>query len=187
MTAYERVLTDFSSGSRQSLADAHLSAIANGGNFTGTSYETECTLSAQDLLCLAGNATVELAMVAQLFDIAAEGNRIPALKSIAGGISRLTARALEVHARDTGYDAEIWIRTAVEETEVTMLDDRDALFDGLALDGLTVSLARRSAAGIHAALACAPADRMGVPGHIAAALGASVAIYMIAEDAQHDA
>jgi hypothetical protein len=47
--------------------------------------------------------------------------------------------------------------------------------------GETVELARRTASCIFAALACAPADRMGVPGHVANALGASVALFMIAD------
>jgi hypothetical protein len=47
-------------------------------------------------------------------------------------------------------------------------------------------LVRTAAGGIHAALACAPADRMGVPGHVASALGACVAMFMVAEAALND-
>ncbi len=186
MTPFERALAEFSSGPRQALADAHLAAIASGGNFTGTSYETECTLTAQDLLCLAGNAAVELAMLAQIFDAAPADEPRRALKTVAAGIARLTARSLEVHARDTGYEPGVWISSAVDETELTMLADCDELFDGLIEASPAVCLSRRAAAGIHAALACAPVDRMGVPGHIATALGAAVAMFMVADDAQGD-
>ncbi len=187
MTPFERALAEFSAQGRQVVADGHIAAIAGGGNFTGTTYETECTFTAQDLLCLAGNAAVDVAMIAQIFEATeAGGEHARMLKDASAGLARLSARALEVHARDTGYDPQIWISSAIDETEIMMIDDRDELFAGLRAGGEGVALARRSAASIHAALACAPADRMGVPGHISAALGAAVALFMIADAAEFD-
>jgi hypothetical protein len=86
-----------------------------------------------------------------------------------------------VHARDTGYDPDAWIARALEETEMVMTDDHDPMFDGLRTGGESVALARQIASCIFAALACAPADRMGVPGHVANAHGTSVALFMIAD------
>jgi hypothetical protein len=182
MTPFERALVELGSQGRESIVRAQGAAIAVGGNFTGTTHDVEAACTTQDLLCLAGDATVDLAMIAQLFEAASttpEHARM--LRSAAAGVARFTARALEVHARDTGYDPDVWIARALDETEIVMTDDRDPLFTSLRAGGETVELARRTASCIFAALACAPADRMGVPGHVANALGASVALFMIAD------
>jgi hypothetical protein len=187
MTPFERALVALGEHGRESIARAHGSAIAVGGNFTGTTYEAETTCSTQDLLCLAGDASVDLAMIAQIFEAApTTAEHAELLRSASAGVARLTARALEIHARDTGYDPEVWIAGALDETELVMSDDRDAMFDGLRAGGETVTLARRIASSIFAALACAPADRMGVPGHVAAALGASVALFMVADSTEDE-
>jgi hypothetical protein len=182
MTPFERALVELGSQGRESIARAQGAAIAVGGNFTGTSREAEIACTTQDLLCLAGDAAVDVAMIAQIFEAApATTDHAMMLRSASAGVARLTARALEIHARDTGYDPELWIARAHDETEIVMTDDCDPLFESLRAGGETVELARRIASCIFAALACAPADRMGVPGHVANALGASVALFMIAD------
>jgi hypothetical protein len=186
VTAFERALVQLGNAGRESIASAHGAAIAIGGNFTGTSYDAELALSTQDLLCLAGDASVDLAMIAQVFEAAPDTDEhAELLRAASAGVARLTARALEIHARDTGYDPDVWIAGALDETELVMSDDRDPMFTGLRAGGETVTLARRIASSIFAALACAPADRMGVPGHVASALGASVALFMVADGDPH--
>jgi hypothetical protein len=187
MTPFERALVELGERGRDSIARAHGAAVAVGGNFTGTSYDIEATCSTQDLLCLAGDASVDLAMIAQIFEVApsADGHA-EMLRSASAGVARLTARALEIHSRDTGYDPEVWIAGALDETALVMSDDRDLMFAGLRAGGETVALARRIASCIFAALACAPADRMGVPGHVATALGASVALFMVADSIEDE-
>lgn len=185
MSYSQRLTLDFSEGSAQAVRGAHVSAIAAGGNVTFTTREDEQLCSAQDLLCLAADAAVDMAMLAQVFEVCDDGGEhVELLAETASAVARLTARALEVHARDTGYEREIWVDRAVEETQFMLFSDEDALFEGERSGGSTVSLARGTAASLHAALACAPADRMGVPGHISQALGASVAVFMIARDAE---
>ncbi|MBJ7353230.1 MAG: hypothetical protein JHC98_00235 [Thermoleophilaceae bacterium] len=187
MTPFERALVELGRRGRESIARAHGTAIAIGGNFTGTSYDIETACSTQDLLCLAGDAAVDLAMIAQIFEAAPTADEHAAmLRSASAGVARLTARALEIHARDTGYDPDVWIAGALDETALVMSDDRDLMFNGLRAGGETVTLARRIASSIFAALACAPADRMGVPGHVANALGASVALFMVADSFQDE-
>jgi hypothetical protein len=187
MTPFERALVELGERGRDSIARAHGTAIAVGGNFTGHTHEYEKTCSTQDLLCLAGDASVDMAMIAQIFEAAPETEEhAQLLRDAAAGVARLTARALEVHARDTGYDTDVWVAGALEETELVMSDDRDPMFSGLRAGGESVALARRVSSCIFAALACAPADRMGVPGHVANALGASVALFMVADSSQHE-
>src|SRR3954451_19252109 len=121
MSPFERALVELGEQGRASIAHAHGVAIAVGGNFTGTSYDIESTCSTQDLLCLAGDASVDLAMIAQIFEAAPETDAHAAmLRSASAGVARLTARALEVHARDTGYDPEVWVAGALDETELLM-------------------------------------------------------------------
>lgn len=187
MTPFERALVELGQRGRESIALARGTAVAVGGNFTGQTAELEKTCSTQDLLCLAGDASVDAAMIAQIFEAAPDTyDHAQMLRDAAAGVARLTARALEVHARDTGYDPEIWIAGALDETELVMSDDRDPMFTGLRAGGESVALARKVSSSIFAALACAPADRMGVPGHVANAHGASVALFMIADSSQHE-
>lgn len=183
MSPFERAVVELGVRGREAVEQAHVASVAVGGNFTGSTHEDERTCTAQDLLCLAGNTTVDAAMVAQVFE-ATDGaaEHADLLRETAAGLARLTSRALEVHSRDTGYDQEVWVANAVDETELLMCADSDALFEG-GRGADTVMLVRSAAAGIHAALACAPADRMGVPGHVATALGSCVALYMVAEAA----
>jgi hypothetical protein len=187
MTPFERALVELGNQGRESIVRAQGAAIAVGGNFTGSSREAETACTTQDLLCLAGDAAVDVAMLAQIFEAAPDtGDHARMLRQASAGVERLTARALEVHARDTGYDPDVWIARALDETEVVMSDDSDPLFENLRAGGETITLARQIASCIFGALACAPADRMGVPGHVANALGASVALFMIAGVADSD-
>jgi hypothetical protein len=187
MSPFERALVELGARGRATIAHVHEVAIAVGGNSVAMTHEIERTCTAQDLLCLAGDAAVDLAMIAQVFEVAPDGGaQARLLRETAASVARMTARALEVHARDTGYDPDVWIARSLDETEFVMSDDRDELFDGLRAGGESVSLARSTASNIFAALACAPADRMGVPGRVAAALGTSVAVFMIADSALLD-
>lgn len=179
-----RPILDHSVGSRQTVADAYVSAIAHGANFTGTSQQEESICSAQDLLCMAGDAAVDAALLAQVFEVVGEGgDHARMLREAVAGMARLTMRALEVHARDTGYDATVWADRAADETWFLLTDDCDELFEAPSRAGESVVLARRAASSVMSALACAPADRMGVPGHVADALGTCVALFMIADGA----
>lgn len=186
MTDFVRPSFDFSDESRQAVLDAHGYAVANGGNFTCSSRDDEALFTAQDLLCAAGEIAVDVAMLAQAFECPTGGSseRARALRDAASGMARMSARALEVHARDTGYDRDVWVQRAHEETEFRLCEDTDALFEELRAGGETVALARTAASKIFSALASAPVDRMGVPGHIAEALGISVTLVMIARAAE---
>jgi hypothetical protein len=90
-------------------------------------------------------------------------------------VIRLAHRALEVHARDVGYELGPWRRRAVLEASVTLttgaVEDRD--------DELGVAAARLTdaAAALAAAIAAVPTDRIAVPEHLASALGAWLACY----------
>jgi hypothetical protein len=88
-------------------------------------------------------------------------------------------RALEVHARDVGYEFGAWRRRAALEASATLaagsVEDR-----GDELDDAAARLADASAA-LAAAIAAVPTDRMAVPAHLASAVGAWLACYAQAE------
>lgn len=184
MGAMGRPVFDFSPASREAVAGAYSAAVACGSDFTGTTREEERACSAQDLLCMAGAAALDVAMIAQRFEASrtAAGNA-RMMRTAAAGLARLSARALEVHARDTGYDPGAWIERAGEQTGFLLFDDFDPLRDGRRDDGESIVLARAAASAVLTALALAPVDRMGVSEQIAEAIGASVALFMIADAA----
>lgn len=190
MNPFLRAQVPMGSRGRHVVSRAHAAAVSCGSDLTGRNRDDESIFSTQDLLCAAGDAVIELAMAAQLFDahvvlgVELTEDHARALRRTASGVARLTARALEIHARDTGYDPEIWFADARDETERLMADDRDALFEPSARG--VVDLVRMASGEIFSALAATPADRMGVPGHIARALGIAVALFMIAATSDHD-
>lgn len=187
----QRATVGMGAAGRAAIADARDAAIAIGGNFTASTHESERACTAQDLLCIAGEAAVDMAMVSQLFQAqvacdpaASEKTTLESarlLRETAAGTARMCWRALEVHARDTGYAPDVWVSESIDETTLWMSADTDPLFEGAPVDAL--AMAREAAGAIFSALACAPADRMGVPGHVARALGTSVAVFMIADAA----
>lgn len=187
MSPFERALVELGAGGRDAIVHAHAAAVASGGLLATSTSESERLCSTQELLCLAGNEAVDLAMVAQIFEAAPlQREHVEILREVSARTARMTARALEVHARDTGYDPGVWITAALDETEFAMSDDHDELFPCLRAGGECVGLARAVSSRIFGALNALPADRMGVPGHVAAALGASVALFMIADSCHID-
>lgn len=194
MNPLARAQVPIGSSGRDAIERAHAAATAAGIDFTRSGSESERLLSTQDLLCATGNAVVDMAMLAQAFQVQSEfdgeivshaaHDQARALRDAAAGVARLTLRALEVHARDTGYSTDVWLADAADETEHLMTDDHDPLFTPRL--PTVIELAREVASDLFAALAAAPGDRMGVPGHLARALGASVALFMVAETTFQD-
>jgi hypothetical protein len=89
---------------------------------------------------------------------------------------RLAHRALEMHALEVGYRAEMWVARAVEgtgdELGESVADDEDlpVAFEQARLATLALTRATASTAN----------EPMLVPGQIAEALGHLLAIYLVA-------
>ncbi|MGB1582929.1 MAG: hypothetical protein ACPHCI_03990 [Solirubrobacterales bacterium] len=194
MNPLARAQVPLGSSGRDEIERARDAALAIGGTFCNSHRESERLCTTQDLLCAAGNAVVDQVMLAQVFHaqslldddfVSAEAHdQARALRDASAGVVRMTARALEVHARDTGYCQAAWLTDSLDETERLMTDDRDPLFDPMT--PTVIAMARSVARELFSALAAAPADRMGVPGHVARALGASVALFMVADFTYND-
>ncbi|MGH2906215.1 MAG: hypothetical protein ACRDKI_05535 [Solirubrobacterales bacterium] len=161
-------------------------AIAHGVDSLGFDSELECTLTAHDLMARAGEQSIDVALVAQIFNAQARaGSEIPAadaretarlLRDVTSGNVRFVARALEVHARDTGYSVDVWLATAYSTAQVLLGDSRDA--GQTRISAMPPLFARVAARSLFEALAASVSDRMAVPGHLADSLGANVALYM---------
>lgn len=161
-------------------------AIAFGVDSTGIDAEAESTLGAHELMCRAGEASIDLALVAQIFKsqirqpekIPAETLHVTArmLRDTAAGSTRLVARALEVHARDTGYASDVWMITAYDTTNLFLLDSFETGRTRLA--AVPPLFARIAARSLFDALAASNCDRMAVPGYLADSLGANLALFL---------
>jgi hypothetical protein len=86
-----------------------------------------------------------------------------------------------VHARDTGYSAEVWMLTAFDTTSLFLQDSRDAGRGRMSV--MPPLFARIGARSLFDALAACNADRMAVPGYLADSLGANLALFMHAQTA----
>jgi hypothetical protein len=164
-------------------------AIAYGIDSTGIDADTERTLGSHDLMCRAGEAMIDLALVAQIFKSQVRlGDALPAstleatsrmLRDTSAGCTRLVSRALEIHARDTGYSRDVWMITAYDTTNLFLLDSLDIGPSRIAnVPPLFTRIAARS---LFDALAASRSDRMAVPGYLADSLGANLALFMHAQ------
>ena len=172
---------DIDDGSIDSLERIYNEAVCAGGALSRPADE-ERLHSALELLAQITTHTPYLALVvvelAGAGDAAAQCLAREARRHTAVAI-RLAHRALEVHARDVGYELGAWRRRAVLEASATLaagcVEDRG--------DELGVAAARLgdASAALAAAIAAVPTDRMAVPGHLASAVGAWLACYAQAE------
>jgi hypothetical protein len=160
--------------------------LAFGADATGIDDETELTMTSHDLMCRAGEASIDLALIAQVFksqirkgaDAPAGDIRTSArmLRDSSAASTRLVALALDVHARDTGYSNDAWMLTAYDTTSLFLLDSLDAGDSRLAT--VPPLFARIAARSLFDALASSNSDRMAVPGYLADSLGANLALFL---------
>ena len=173
---------DIDDGSIDSLERIYNEAVCAGGALSGRPADEERLHSALELLAQITTHTPYLALVvvelAGAGDAAAQCLAREARRHTALAI-RLAHRALEVHARDVGYELGAWRRRAVLEASATLaagsVEDRG--------DELGIAAARLgdASAALAAAIAAVPTDRMAVPDHLASAVGAWLACYAQAE------
>jgi hypothetical protein len=166
----------------------HRWAVAHGAHATGCSAARERESSSHTLLCVAINHLVNVAVLGERLEMesaivgdpgdALLENLVRALRDSSAGGTRLIWRALEVHARDVGYAIQPWEAQAVELT-AALLRDMTREFPTL-LRPSPVEVARAALLELSDALADGGGDRMGVPGRLAAAMGYSAAVFMLA-------
>jgi hypothetical protein len=93
----------------------------------------------------------------------------------AAALVRLAHRALELHARDVGYDPRPWRDSAIRRVGVALADICPEAGDEL---GLAVLEVDRASHELAAAITAIPVDRMAVPGHVAAAQAECLSCYV---------
>jgi hypothetical protein len=181
----QRAMAVAASASAEEVEYAYWAAVAEGQANTRCDAVSERAYGPLRLLALAGLRTPELALHAQLLDLA-DLHQLDSLVLDAGcltaaGTMRLLHRALEAHAAEVGYADLAWIAHALSRAR-------------RALDGLALASIEGNAAAIHdqlllgaralaRALAATAEDPMRVPDDIATALAHLLSVYMVASEA----
>jgi hypothetical protein len=97
-------------------------------------------------------------------------------RAAAAGALRLTVRALELHARDLGYDPHHWLARSLGGADAVCALARDQ--DTPEADR-PITLVREATAELLAALLSLESDRMAVPGHVCDALSDLLVLYLL--------
>jgi hypothetical protein len=189
MTPRDLLLRAFPASDRESVRSGLDSAIAFGRDCAGIDAETEATMGAHDWMCRAGESLIDLALVAQIFKAQVRLNEevliddfchtATMLRDTAAASTRLVARALETHARDTGYAIDVWTSTAFDTANLFLQDSQDA--GPTRVSTMPPLFSRIAARSLFDALAASNSDRMAVPGYLADSLGANLALFMHAQ------
>ena len=171
-------------GSIDALERMYDEAVCVGGSLSTWRTHEERLHSAIELLAHITTHTPYLTwLVLELADargaaaecLAREARRHAAL------VIRLAHRALEVHARDVGYELDAWRERAVLEADAALsaawVEDRD---DEL---GLATAAVVDATFSLAAAIAAVSRDRMAVPEHLASALAGWLLCYAQADPA----
>ena len=149
-------------------------AVCAGGTLSARPAQEERLHSPLELLAAITTHTPYLTLI--VVELAGAGDAAPdclarETRRHTALVIRLAHRALEVHARDVGYDPGAWRRRAVLEANVALtVADTEDRGDELG-----------AAAALAAAITAIPTDHMAVPDHLASALGRWLACYASAD------
>ena len=181
LDANHRADADGSIGALERIYDG---AVCVGGSLSNCFAHEERLHSAIELLAHITTQTPYLTLlVVELADArgSAAACRAHEARRHAALVIRLAHRALEVHARDLGYELDAWRERAVLEADAALtaawVEDRDdeLSFATAAVVDATTALA--------AAIAAVSRDCMAVPDHLASALAGWLLCYVQADSA----
>jgi hypothetical protein len=153
-------------------------AVCNGGALSPWPAPEERLHSPLELLAHITIYTPHLAFV--FMQLAGAGPAAPECmaceaRRYAALAIRLAHRALEVHARDVGYDLDAWRQRAVLESSAAL--SAIAIEDPSEELGIAASGVAAVGVALAAAIASVSTDRMAVPGHLASAIGGWLSCY----------
>jgi len=181
---------EISASGEDAIRAAHRWAVAAGVDVTRLDGERERAHTAHTLMCLSIEPVLTVAVSCECFQAQAAIVGDPAspllhpglrrLRTSSAGATRLMSRALEVHARDTGYLPDAWAERA-HEAAATVLDGGDGGLEPPRRPG-AADVARAAVSAVSAALLASEHDRMAVPGELAAAIGCTTALFMLATE-----
>jgi hypothetical protein len=169
-------------GSIDALERIYDEAVCVGGSLSTCRADEERLHSAIELLAHITTHTPYLTfLVLELADARCAGAACLAWEARrhAALVIRLAHRALEVHARDVGYEFDAWRERAVLEADAALTaawveeGDDELGFGTAAVVDATTALA--------AAIVAVPCDCMAVPDHLASALAGWLLCYAQAE------
>jgi hypothetical protein len=163
-------------------------AVAHGADLIGLDVADERTAGTLELLAA---ITVRVPHLTLLLASPAEASRplSPGAACVArearrqsAAIVRLAHRALEVHARDVGYDPEAWRERALLGPSAAAATGGGDVADELGAAGFELG---RASVALAVAITAVPTDRIAVPTHLADALGGWLFCYAHARHRAH--
>jgi hypothetical protein len=162
------------------LRRAYAAGIARGASNTQCSAEEERTYGTLRLLTLATLRLPDLFLYANIVEVlAGDRDHLPsvalhAITTPTAGALRLGHRALETHARDVGYEVDVWVDRALERAGALLSSE----VDGEA--PLLLDHARLAAIALTRATAATADDRMVVPEELSCGLAHLLSVYLVA-------
>jgi hypothetical protein len=168
------------------LRRAYAAGVARGARNMQCSAEEERTYGTLRLLTLATLRLPDLFLYANIVEVLAgdgdgdgDDDSLPpvavrAISTTAAGALRLAHRALETHARDVGYEVEVWVDRALEHASALLLDEVDGEAPVL------LDHARLAAIALTRATAATADERMLVPDELSFGLAHLLAVYLVA-------
>ena len=164
------------------LRRAYAAGVARGASNTQCSAEDERAHGTLRLLTLATLRLPDVFLYAHIVEVLAgdpDHDRVPpvavrAIIASAAGALRLSHRALERHARDVGYQVDVWVDRALEHAGALLSGEVDAQTPGL------LDHARLAAIALTRATAATADDRMLVPDELSYGLAHLLAVYLVA-------
>jgi hypothetical protein len=172
------------------LAAVQRAAVSIGANDTGATRYVEQQATPTRLLSLALQRLPDLALSTFVVQTLGSGEQDPRLadvvsqmRSQAAGTIRLCQRALEVHARDVGYQLEQW-NAGTLETASALLETVHSPSACGELCATPVGELREATRLISNAIAACEGDRMTVHGHLSEAGGRLLLLFMLASRLQ---
>jgi hypothetical protein len=170
------------------LTAVHRLAVCYGANDTWGLRETEHQATPINLLTLAIWRLPDISLSTFVVQTLGGGHRderleavIAQLKLQTAGTLRLCQRALEVHARNVGYDLGQWSTTIVETMSALLHISHQAASRGEQCSTPLAEL-RGAIRAICQALAACENDRMAVPEQLSEASGRLLLLFMLASE-----
>jgi hypothetical protein len=164
------------------LRRAYAAGVAHGAASTQCTAAQERTHSRLRLLTLATLHLPDLALYAYLLDVIDEDAEVDRLRDVlidemgatAAGALRLAHRALETHARNVGYQTEVWLDRVLGHATASLWRQTDRYAPVL------LEHARGAAVALTTATDATADDRMRVPEELAHGLSDLLVVYLIA-------
>lgn len=172
----------------EELLAVHRAAVARGVDDTGSAAETERLATPLQLLSLTVQRLPDLALGTFVLQSLGGGpwdrrlaEIVAQMRSQSAGAIRLCQRAIEVHARDVGYDARAWNAGSVE-TASALLHAAHGASHRREPSPTPIAELREASRLLACAIRACERDRMAFPEYLSGAIGRLLLLFMLATE-----